>query len=71
MAGEAKMALEGKGATVVESVLHHRAAYSHAVIDGRSVHEYEPDGAAAGEIQQLYEHITRLSGDMKKKGRAA
>jgi chromosome partitioning protein len=71
LAGEAKAALERKGATVIETVLHQRAAYSHAVIDGRSVHEYEPGGAAAAEIEELYNHITGLSGSMKKKGRAA
>jgi chromosome partitioning protein len=35
-------------------VLQQRAAYSHAVIDGRSVHEYEPDGKAAAEIDALF-----------------
>ncbi len=71
LAGEAKAALERQGATVIETVLHHRAAYSHAVIDGRSVHEYEPDGTAAAEIQELYHRITRLADSMKKKGRTA
>ncbi len=56
LAGEAKAALERQGATVLEIVLHQRAAYGHAVIDGRSVHEYEPNGAAAAaaEIEELY-----------------
>jgi len=67
LAEEARAALMGKGITVIETVLHQRAAYSHAVIDGRSVHEYEPKGAAAAEIDDLYHHITRLYGDMKKK----
>jgi chromosome partitioning protein len=71
LAGEAKAALERQGATVLETVLHQRAAYSHAVIDGRSVHEYEPNGAAAAEIEELYNRITGLSGDMKKKKRRA
>ena len=64
---EARAALERKGVTVIPTVLHQRAAYSHAVIDGRSVHEYEPNGAAAEEIDALYHHITRLSGDIKRK----
>jgi hypothetical protein len=51
----------------MKTVLHQRAAYSHAVIDGRSVHEYEPKGAAAAEIDDLYHHITRLYGDTKRK----
>lgn len=34
--------------------LTQRAAYSHAVNDGRSVEEFEPHGKAAEEIKQLY-----------------
>jgi chromosome partitioning protein len=64
----ARAALTSKGVNVIETVLHQRAAYSHAVIDGRSVHEYEPNGAAAEEIDNLYNHITRLYGDKKRKG---
>jgi chromosome partitioning protein len=72
LAAEAKSALERQGATVVETVLHQRAAYSHAVIDGRSVHEYEPNGAATAEIDALYNHITRLHGASRnKKARVA
>jgi chromosome partitioning protein len=62
LAEEARSALTRQGAIVIETVLHQRAAYSHAVIDGRSVHEYEPNGAAAAEIDKLYHHITRLYG---------
>jgi chromosome partitioning protein len=71
LAEEARAALTGKGITVVMPVLHQRAAYSHAVIDGRSVHEYEPKGAAAAEIEELYHHITGLYGDKKKRKGAA
>ena len=72
LAEEARAALQRQGITVIETVLHQRAAYSHAVIDGRSVHEYEPEGKAAGEIDQLYHLITGLYGDTKKrKGKAA
>lgn len=58
LAEEARTALEQNGATVADIVIHQRAAYSHAVIDGRSVHEYEPNGAAAEEIEALYNTIT-------------
>lgn len=34
-----------------------RAAYSHAVNDGRSVEEFEPHGKAAEEIRSLYHYI--------------
>jgi chromosome partitioning protein len=58
LADEAREALTEQGITVFDSVLQHRASYSHAVIDGRSVHEYEPDGKAAAEIDELYNQIT-------------
>jgi hypothetical protein len=45
-------------------VVHQFAALSHAVIDGSAVHEYDPDGQAAAEIEQLYHHITGFYGDM-------
>jgi chromosome partitioning protein len=54
LAEEARAALEQQGIAVIEPVLQQRAAYSHAVIDGRSVHEYEPDGKAAAEIDALF-----------------
>lgn len=44
-------------ATVVPVRLVHRAAYSHAVNDGRSVEEFEPNGKAAEEIRTLYRWI--------------
>jgi chromosome partitioning protein len=43
--------------TVVPVRLAHRAAYSHAVNDGRSVEEFEPHGKAAEEIRALYRWI--------------
>lgn len=71
LAEEARAALEQQGITVIDPVLHHRAAYSHAVIDGRSVHEYEPDGKAAAEIDELYNFITGLLGYTEARGRVA
>jgi chromosome partitioning protein len=62
LAEEARVALQGQNLTVMDTVLYQRSAYSHAVIDGRSVHEYEPDGKASVEIDELYNHITRLYG---------
>ncbi len=70
LAEEARAALTKKGITVIPTVLFQRAAYSHAVIDGRAVHEYEPKGQAAGEIDELYHHITRLL-RITKRGAAA
>lgn len=71
LAGEARVALERQGITVIDTVLHQRVAYSHAVIDGRSVHEYELNGKAAAEIDELYNHITRLLGYRQARGKAA
>ncbi len=59
LAGEARAVLERQGVRVLDAVIHQRVAYSHAVIDGRSVHEYEPDGQAAAEIDSLYNTITK------------
>lgn len=69
LAEEARIALQRQGMNVADPVLHQRAAYSHAVIDGRSVHEYEPEGKAAGEIDALYNHISRLYSDNKPRGK--
>ena len=60
LAEEARAALEQQGISVIEPVLQQRAAYSHAVIDGRSVHEYEPDGKAAAEIDALFACIRQV-----------
>ncbi len=54
LAEEAKEALQQQGIDVLDPVLQQRAAYTHAVIDGRSVHEYEPEGKAAAEIDELF-----------------
>jgi chromosome partitioning protein len=67
LADEARATLTRQGATVIKTVLHQRAAYSHAVIDGRNVHEYEPKGAAAKEIDDLYHHVTRLCGNNERR----
>jgi chromosome partitioning protein len=60
LADEARAALEGRGIAVLPTVMHQRAAFAHAVIDGRAVHEYEPGGKAAEEITSLYCDIIRL-----------
>ena len=54
--GEAALGLSSM-ARVVPVRLRHRATYSHAVNDGRSVEEFEPRGKAAEEIRALYRWI--------------
>ena len=59
LADEAKAALRQQGISVIGPVLQQRSAYSHAVIDGSSVHEYEPEGKAAAEIDDLFSCIRK------------
>lgn len=58
LAMEAKEALQSQGFPVLEAMISSRVAFSHAVVDGRSVHEYEPHGKAAEEIDDLYKIIS-------------
>jgi chromosome partitioning protein len=44
---------------VVPVRLFQRAAYSHAINDGRSVEEFDPKGKAAREIRALYKFIMK------------
>jgi chromosome partitioning protein len=73
IAAEARTALmNNSGVVVLAEVVHQYAALAHAVIDGRSVHEYEPHGKATDEIDALYNSITRLLGTTESsKGRRA
>lgn len=57
---EARAALEGYGLPVVPVVLHARAAYHAALIDGRAVNELEPSGKATGEVSALWRHLEGL-----------
>jgi chromosome partitioning protein len=55
---EAAAILAAAGIPVAPVILHSRVAWSHAVIDGRSAIEIEPDGKAAAEIRALFAWIT-------------
>ena len=63
IADEARTALLDSGVTVLTDIVHQYAPLAHAVIDGRSVHEFAPDSKAAAEIALLYNNITVLLGD--------
>jgi len=52
--GEARQALVRYGIPVCEVAVSQRAAYSHALIDGRAVSEFEAHGKAAAEIEALW-----------------
>jgi hypothetical protein len=42
---------------VCQVVIHHRVAFQHCLIDGRTAAEFEPEGAAALEIEALYADV--------------
>lgn len=56
---EARQVLQDMGAVVADTVLAQRVAFSHAVISGATVTEYEPDGKASAELHALWAEISR------------
>jgi chromosome partitioning protein len=56
---EAVEALAGYGLPVCPVVLHNRASYHAALIDGRAVVEAEPSGKAASEIDALWAYVEK------------
>jgi chromosome partitioning protein len=57
LTAEARRALDAYDLPVAPVAIGHRAALAHALIDGRAVTEFEPDGKAAGELRRLYRHL--------------
>ena len=62
LANEARVVVAGYGVLVAPIHMHQRVAYANAVIDGRAVQEYEPNGKAAEEIGRLHGWICRQVG---------
>ena len=56
---EARQALKAYGIPVSEVAISQRAAFSHALIDGRAVTEFERKGKAAGEINGLWSALEK------------
>jgi chromosome partitioning protein len=54
---EARRALQGYGLPMVSVAIGNRVALAHALIDGRAVTEFEPDGKAAGELRKLFNEM--------------
>lgn len=54
--------LAQKGGTGKTTLAIQRVAFSHALIDGRAVNEYDPNGKAAAEIARLWRHISTQLG---------
>jgi len=57
---QARALVSQMGVDMVPVILHLRKAYARAQQDGLAVQEYEPEGKAAAEIQNLYSHIHTL-----------
>lgn len=56
---EARSALDVYDLLVAPVAISQRAAFSHALIDGRAVTEFEKKGKAAGEISQLWKWVNK------------
>ncbi len=54
LAAEARSALAAYGIPVADVTIGNRAAFAHALIDGRAVTEFEPAGKAAAELRHLF-----------------
>ena len=62
LAEEAIQAVKGYGIDIAPVQIGQRAAYLHSLTAGLASQEYEPDGKAAAEIQQLYVWTCRQVG---------
>ena len=54
---EARRALRAYQIPVADVAIGRRVAFAHALIDGRSVTEFEPNGKAARELRKLFKHM--------------
>ncbi len=52
---------KGSGPSVLTPGIHQRVAFAECLTLGKSIHEYEPDGLAADEIQQLTNEILNIA----------
>ena len=58
---EARAVLTSMGAPVLPGQVSQRASFSHALITGQSVNEYEPEGRAAAEVAAMWSAVTALA----------
>lgn len=56
---EARLALQGYGIPVSEVAISQRAAFGHALIDGRAVNEFDRNGKASREIDALWTALSK------------
>jgi chromosome partitioning protein len=57
----ARLDIANDGATVCEAIVRQRVAFQHCLSAGQVAREYEPDGSAAREIAELWQHISMFS----------
>ena len=60
MTVEARRGLLAYGLPIASQAVTVRAALAHALIDGRAVTEFEPDGKAAGELRRVWKWTEHL-----------
>lgn len=65
---QAAEVIKGLGIAVCPAVLGYRAAYSDAGALGLSAQEYDPNGKAAEEIEQVYKFVCKLIKNTTIKG---
>jgi chromosome partitioning protein len=56
---EAREAVKAYGIPVSDAAISQRAAFSHALIDGHAVNEFDPHGKAAAEIERLWMQLSK------------
>ncbi|MFL5280775.1 MAG: AAA family ATPase [Rhodopila sp.] len=61
---QARGVVAKEGHVVADPVIHERVAFRHALVDGRVAQEFEPGGAAATEIADLFSALACQDDDM-------
>ncbi len=64
---EARALLTEMGAPVLPGQISQRASFSHALISGQAVSEFEPDGRAAGETEAMWSAVAQLARTFSRK----
>ena len=59
VAEQAREALKGYGLEICPVPIVQRAAFAYALVDGRAVSEFEPNGKAAGEVAATWKWIDK------------
>ena len=59
---EARRAVKGYNTDCAPCTLGQRVAFSHALIDGKAVQEFNPSSKASAEISALYKYVSKEIG---------